>query len=396
MPLFSGYAFRTLNILNHQRDLGWATCHLTGPKQGRSEDWLETVKGFRFYRTAAHGWIARRFPCGDQINTIWATARRLVDVVEKEKPDILHAHSPCLNGIAALYVGKRLGIPVVYEMRATWEDAAVNLSGATEDGVRYRLSRALESFVLRRADAVVTICEGLSREIVNRGIPAPRVTVVPNAVDVTKFTAPLERDKELARELGIDDRPTAGFIGSFYDYEGLELLIRSIPQVCAKVPNAMIVLVGDGPVRHSLERQAAEIGVDKNIVFCGRVPHEDIERYYSLVNVFVYPRKPIRLTELTTPLKPLEAMAQAKTVLASDVGGHRELITPGETGCLFPAGDSDRLAEALTELLTNRQRRAALKTQARKFAEQERTWAQSVRRYEAVYQRLLRVPDLPA
>jgi PEP-CTERM/exosortase A-associated glycosyltransferase len=275
-------------------------------------------------------------------------------------------------------------------MRATWEDAAVSHGTAREGGVRYLASRALETFVLRRTDAVVTICEGLRREVVARGVDADRVTVVPNAVDAAQFTVARERDARLAEATGVRARPTIGFIGSFYDYEGLELLIAATARVRASLPDVALLLVGGGPAEAELRACATRANVADCVVFSGRVPHDDVMRYYSLVDVLAYPRKPIRLTELVTPLKPLEAMALGKVLVASNVGGHRELIRHGETGYLFQAGDCEALALELLEILRNRERQEPVRLQARQFVEHERTWRRSVERYAPIYERLAR------
>jgi glycosyltransferase involved in cell wall biosynthesis len=117
-----------------------------------------------------------------------------------------------------------------------------------------------------------------------------------------------------------------------------------------------------------------------------------VQRYYELIDVLAYPRRSMRLTELVTPLKPLEAMAQGRMLVASDVGGHRELIRHGETGWLFRAGDAAALAGAIAEVLQGRAAWPEIARAARNFVETERTWARSVERYASVYQRLVRVP----
>lgn len=111
-----------------------------------------------------------------------------------------------------------------------------------------------------------------------------------------------------------------------------------------------------------------------------------MQRYYELIDVLAYPRLPIRLTELVTPLKPLEAMAQGRMFVASDVGGHRELVRDGETGFLFKAGDAEALEIALERVLSQRERWPKILLQARRFIEVERTWAASVARYAEVYE----------
>jgi PEP-CTERM/exosortase A-associated glycosyltransferase len=224
---------------------------------------------------------------------------------------------------------------MVYEVRGFWEDAAVDHGTTREGSVRYRLSRRLETFAMRRADAVTTICEGLKHDIVSRGIPAGKVTVVPNAVDTEGFFIGGRPDETLKRALGLEGAPVIGFIGSFYAYEGLALLLDALPHMLERRPALRVLLVGGGPQESALKAQAASLGVSGQVVFVGRVPHAEVNRYYDLVDVLCYPRLPMRLTELVTPLKPLEAMAKGKVILASDVGGHRELIEEGENGFLF-------------------------------------------------------------
>jgi PEP-CTERM/exosortase A-associated glycosyltransferase len=324
-----------------------------------------------------------------EIELMGEISYRIEQIVKRIRPQILHAHSPVLNAIPALRVGRRLGIPVVYEVRASWEDAAVDHGTAKAGGVRYRLSRALETWALKRVDAITTICEGLRGDIVGRGISAERVTVIPNAVDIEAFSTDGEPDPELRRSLGLEGARVLGFVGSFFAYEGLDLLLRALPKILAEMPHVRVLLVGGGRQEAELKRLASEFGIADKVVFAGRVPHSDVHRYYDLIDVLVYPRLSMRLTELVTPLKPLEAMAQGRLLVASDVGGHRELIRNGETGTLFKAGNAAALAAAVLDLLGNPERWAALKSTARSFVENERNWRASVARYDEVYARVM-------
>lgn len=382
VPLHSGYSFRTLSILREQRQLGWETFHLTSPKHGPSASLQEDAEGMTFYRTpSAMG--------TGLLNQMRLTANRLAEVIKMTKPDVIHAHSPVLNALPSLWVGRRHHLPVVYEMRASWEDAAVDHGSTTEGSVRYRLSRALESFALRHADQVTTICEGLRGDIVVRGIPSERITVIPNAVDASAFRFGVEADPELRHSLGLDGATVIGFAGSFYGYEGLDLLLEAVRRMIPRHPTMRVLLVGGGPQENNLKAQAAASGLSDRVIFTGRVPHADVQRYYELIDVLAYPRLPIRLTELVTPLKPLEAMAQGRMFVASDVGGHRELVRHGETGFLFRAGDATALEKAMDELLAQREMWPKIRMQARRFVESERTWGASVARYGDVYQRAL-------
>ena len=180
-----------------------------------------------------------------------------------------------------------------------------------------------------------------------------------------------------------------GFAGSFYGYEGLSLLLEAARKMVPRHPDLRVLLVGGGQQEDRLKEQAAQTGLQGRVIFAGRVPHAQVQRYYGLIDVLAYPRLPIRLTELVTPLKPLEAMAQGSMFVASDVGGHRELIRHGETGFLFRAGDAVALEEALEAVLAQRAMWPQIRMQARRFVEVERTWAASVARYRAVYQRAM-------
>jgi PEP-CTERM/exosortase A-associated glycosyltransferase len=388
LPSHSGYAFRTLSILREQRRRGWETFHLTSPKQPGACAAEEEVDGWHFHRTLAEPAIADRLPGLREWALMARLTRRLREVAEAVRPDVLHAHSPVLDAIPTLRVGRALGIPVVYEVRAFWEDAAVDHGTAREGDLRYRMSRALETYALRRVDAVTTICEGLRGDIVARGIPAAKVTVIPNAVDVDKFTLGSSADPALRAELGLEGCTVIGFLGSFYAYEGLALLLEALPRILREHPMARVLLVGGGPQEAKLQAMARDLGVEKQVIFRGRVPHAEIGRYYDLVDVLAYPRLPMRLTELVTPLKPLEAMAQGRLLVASDVGGHRELIRDGETGVLFEAGSAQALAESVSRLLASPHAWPRLRRQGRAFVETERTWANSIARYEGVYSAL--------
>ncbi len=382
IPLHSGYTFRTLAILREQRRRGWDTLQLTTPKQGATELREEQVDGLRLLRTPSAAGVGL-------LAQMRLTAARIAEVARAERPDLIHVHSPVLNALPALWVRLSQRLPVVYEMRASWEDAAVDHGSTTEGSLRYRLSRGLESFALRRADQVTTICEGLRGDIAARGIASGRITVIPNAVDVASFQFGVAADPALQHKLGLDGKTVIGFAGSFYGYEGLHLLVEAVRQMLPRQPDLRLLLVGGGPQEAALKQQVAAAGLQQQVIFTGRVPHAEVQRYYELIDLLAYPRLPIRLTELVTPLKPLEAMAQGRVFVASNVGGHRELVRHGETGYLCPPGDAAALATALTDALAQREQWPRLRAQARHFVEQERTWSNSVARYVDVYRRAL-------
>lgn len=389
LPLHSGYTFRSANILRGQRRLGWETFHLTSPKQGRVEQPAEEADGLRFFRTPVPDGWASRMPLLNQWALMNATERRLLELARELKPDLLHAHSPVLNAYPALHVGHQLGIPVVYEIRAFWEDAAVDHGTQSEWGLRYRLTRAMETRAVRQASQVVTICGGLRGDLVARGIPLDKIGVVPNAVDIEQFTRGGEPDPELKARLGLGNSRVIGFLGSFYAYEGLDLLIKALPRILESAPEVKVLLVGGGPQEANLKSLVAALGLTDKVVFVGRVPHAEVNRYYDLVDLLAYPRHAMRLTDLVTPLKPLEAMAQGRLLIASDVGGHQELIEDGHTGILFRAGNATDLADKALAALNLRDGGDSLRENGRAFVETERNWTKSIANYRDIYTRAL-------
>ncbi|MFT5721848.1 MAG: PEP-CTERM/exosortase A-associated glycosyltransferase [Motiliproteus sp.] len=389
IPLHSGYSFRTRAILNNQRLQGIQTCHVTSPKQGPCDALEEVHDQLKFYRSPSMPrWLAR-IPLLNQLAVIPLLKRRLLEVIAKEQPDIIHAHSPALNGMAALWAARKTGLPLVYEVRAFWEDAAVNLGSCRANSLRYQLSRALETYILRRADAITCICEGLKTDIVARGVNEAKITTIPNAVDLEQFSLLTEKSPQLLQDLALEGKQVIGFIGSFYDYEGLDLLVRSLSLLANRLPNLRLLLVGGGPQDAQLKALVRELDLRTRVIFTGRVPHQAINDYYSLIDLLVYPRKSMRLTELVTPLKPMEAMAQGKPVLASNVGGHRELIEDQDNGFLFRADDPNHLAECIAQLMAANTRRTAIIAKGLDFVKQERNWSCSVRRYHPIYQALV-------
>jgi glycogen synthase len=390
IPLHSGYTFRTRSILNEQRRRGWETVHLTTPKHVKDGPDPETVDGLTFFRTPAPaGPFSGVSGLGD-LAQVRATARRLDQLIAETKPHILHAHSPMLTAMAATGAARKYNLPLVYEIRAFWEDAAVSNGSTTDDSLRYKFTRWLENRVVAKADAVGGICAGILNDLKSRGVDPAKLFVTPNAVEIDRFGKEKAPDLTLAASLGLTGADVIGFIGSFYDYEGLDLLLEAIPLLIKRRPGLKLLLVGGGPQNDALKNQVKRLRIEDQVLMTGRVPHEEVERYYSLMDIMVYPRKNQRLTDLVTPLKPLEAMAEYKMVAASDIGGHRELIEHGVTGELFAPDDPAALTESVARLFENRDSWPERKRIARTFVETERNWARTVDNYAPVYERLLK------
>jgi PEP-CTERM/exosortase A-associated glycosyltransferase len=389
LPPQSGYAFRSHNILQAQAKRGWQVVALTAPQQEKSSfsKSQERIGGFQYYRAGAVPRGVGLF--GTERRLMRVLMRRIREVVEVEKPDLLHAHSPLYNAIPALRVGREFGIPVVYEIRAFWEDAAVSQGTYGVDSPKYKLMRSLETQICHRVDQVVALCSGIKEELLKRGVPAKKIVVVPNGVDTDHFKPGLP-DAEYMANRKLTGKRIIGFIGSFYSYEGLDLLLKSMSHLLPARPDVRLLLPGGGRTDVELKAEIARLGLGERVVMPGRVPHERIPAIYALCDILAYPRTSWRLTELTTPLKPLEAMAMGKAVVASNVGGHRELIQHGRTGLLFPAGDVAGLARTLNRLLDCQDLCQKLGRQASTWVRQSRSWDKVAAYYADVYAGALR------
>lgn len=390
LPIQDGYSYRSQNILESQREQGLAPLAVTSPRHEAywKGSWApeEALGGVRVFRTGAVP--GSRLPFAGEVRLMRALERRLTGVAERERPAVLHAHSPVLNGLPARTVSRQRRIPLVYEIRAFWEDAAADQGSYAEGSPKYRLVRALETRCCRQADAVVTICAGLRDDLRARGIPPDKVRVVPNAVVPEQFP-PAGPDEALREEWGLRGRTVVAFLGSFYHFEGLDLLLEAAARLAPEIPELAVLLVGGGQTEALLRQRSRELGLEGTVVFAGRVPHGRVPGIYALADVLAYPRKPMRLTELVTPLKPLEAMAMGKALVASDVGGHRELVTDGQTGLLHRAGDPQALAAALARLVRDPVLRRSLGEQGRSWVLGERTWRRNAAAYADLYAELL-------
>ena len=382
LPLMSGYSVRSHYLIRSQGLCSLTPMAVTSPKHGPDAAPTE-IEGIRYLRTPQTRMFGRRVALADELMLMRSLAGRVAEIVRRERIDLVHAHSPVLNGLPALWAARRTGVPVVYEIRAFWEDAAVDQGKHREDSSRYRAIRALESWLMRRVDGVGVISAGLETEVIGRGIPRRKVFCVPNGVDTERFH-PMARDDELAAHWGLQGKTVVAFIGSFYHFEGVDLLLEAFGRIAGELPELALVFIGAGEMLPRLRAEVARLDLSSRVVFVGSVPHEEIPRWYSICDVLAYPRRRMRLTDLVTPLKPLEAMASGRAVVASDVGGLRELVD-GDTGVLFPAGDVSALAAALARLARSEETRRSLGEQARKFVCENREWRRLGPLYLAAY-----------
>ena len=392
LPLYSGYSFRSQNIFQSQNRIGIQTIVLTSSKHEASFEYdevpvYELINGIKYYRS---GKLRYNIPIIKEIGLIKRLINRIVDICKVEKPDIIHAHSPVLNGLAALRASRILDIPFVYEIRAFWEDAAVDHGTCREWGIRYRMIRILETYICRKADAIIAICNGIKEDLLSRKrIPTNKIVIIGNAINLSDFDFNINAD-ELRNQFHINDNYlTVGFIGSFYHYEGLLFLLECFAKILEEFPFVKLILVGGGPEEKKLRLKVNELAIEEDVIFTGRIPNKKISSIYSIVDILVLPRLSMRLTEIVTPLKPLEAMIMKKAILASDVGGHKELITHGQTGILFKAGDADDFLKKFFLLANSSNLRSKLGEQGYEYVRKEKNWNLNAKKYNKLYKKIL-------
>lgn len=314
--------------------------------------------------------------------------RQIEAAIEELQPDVVHAHSPMLVALPAFWTSRRFKLPFVYEVRDLWENAAVDLGKFTSNSWRYRLARGVDTYLLRRADAVVVLGEEMRRELQRRGVSTARLHIVGNGVDAGTLGA-AGADRYSARtRWNLGDDPTIGYVGTFQPYEGLDLLFEALPAIRAVYP-VRVLIAGDGRDAERLRQRVAALGMESFVTFTGRLPHGEVGQVYAAADVMVYPRLLTRTTALTTPLKPLEAMALGTPVLASNVGGLGELVRDGETGSLFDAGDANHLATECLRLIADPSLRQRMADSARAWVMSSRQWVDQVARYNPVYETVL-------
>lgn len=386
LPFICGYSIRSDYILRFQREQGMEPAAVTSSQHPNGDAPWETVNGLIHWRTPATK--ARLFTGAREWMLTAVLRRKLETAIREWRPHVIHAHSPMLVGLPALAAARAHGLPLVYEVRDLWENASVDRGKFSESSTFYQVARRLESHVLSRADAVVTICDKLRDEIVGRASRPERVSVVGNGVDTMSFQ-PAEADPVERRRWGLNGKRVIGYVGAFQPYEGLETLIAALPHLLRRQPSAHLLITGSGGEEERLRARVREWALGQHVTFTGRLPHAEVKSVYALADLLVYPRLLTRTTALTTPLKPLEAMAMGKPVVVSDVPAMHELVKRGETGLIFRSGDELDLAARCAEALGSPEHCARLGMNARQWVLAERQWPSLVARYGQVYASVL-------
>jgi PEP-CTERM/exosortase A-associated glycosyltransferase len=385
-PLVSGYSMRSRYISESLVKLGVKVRAVSSP-QFSYEHQEERLNGVSYMRTKVPGWeYLRKVPFVREATVVQSVKNKIIDNWSNDIK-IIDAHSSLLNGMIGVKLQKRFHLPFLYEIRALWEDAAVDQGKTKEGSYRYNLTRKMETEIIEKADKITVICEGLRKDICERGIDESKVTIIPNGVDTEKFH-PIECDLEVKKKYGLENCKVFGFIGTFFEFEGLDLLVKAAKKILEKKNDVKFLIVGGGRHEQYLKDLVNEMGLSKDVIFTGRVNHDEIKKYYSVIDNFIYPRISKRITELVTPLKPLEAMAMEKVVIGSSVGGIKELVSDGENGILFEADNVDDLVERCCYVLDNETKMQAMAKKSRQYVVEKRNWLTICREYLNIFEEL--------
>lgn len=386
----NGYATRTHSVLTTLKQRGlslvgatrpgypWDVRFDTKPQNKDNHD----IDGVHYQHI--RGLIQREMTISEYIEK----ASILIESdIMKNGAKIVHACSNYLNAFPSFLAARRLGIPFVYEVRGFWEITESSRKNGWEHSDKFLVDKKMESVLLQNADAVITLTNAMKYEIIERGVLSEKIFVAPNAVSIDKFT-PVEKDKALQQKLGLSDSITIGYVGSVVDYEGLDDLISACHQLLLAGYCFNILIVGDGADLPKLKNQIRDLGIERHVVFTGRVPHKDIVQYYSLIDITPFPRKALDVCELVSPLKPFEAMALNKCVIASDVAAIKEFIIDGVNGFLFKKGDIKSLRDILSKLIDTPTLRESVSNKSRDWVLSNRTWLKTAEVFEKAYNSL--------
>jgi len=383
----AGYTIRTHEIVLAQRDDGLDPHVVTRSgypvTQGRIDGRrLVMLDGIPYHRLLPWRQATRADKAAD-------TGLRQADELTRQiRPAVLHAASNYANARIALALGERYGLPVIYEVRGFWEDTWLSRhpdSAELAHSELYRRNRDLETRSMLKADLVVTLGEAMREEIMARGVPADKIIIVPNAVS-DEFLRPLPDARALRTALGIGSGDhVVGVVSSLVPHEGIGTLLEATKLLRERGLPVRALIVGDGPERAALQRQAAALGLGEAAIFTGRVPAAKVREYHALLDVFVVPRTPDRVCQLVTPLKPVEAMASGLCVVTSEVRALAEIIKPDVTGALTIPQDPVALADSLELLVCSPDIRRKLGDNAREWVARDRTWAHNAARYREAY-----------
>lgn len=381
LPEINGYTIRSKEIVNHQKKIGLNPVVITklGWSAKKNKAGYEVLDGVRYYRLShsTRDIQLNKVPMSAYFNFYAEEFSKTLMMLE---PKLVHAASNFQNALPALMVASKLGVPTVYEVRGFWHDTTASKIPEFDHSERYYLQQEYELYCCNLADRVVAIGESLAEHLINLGVDPEKITIIPNGVDVDEFK-PQKKEDRVIKEHDLNGKLVFGFIGSVTKYEGLDYFFKAYALYTKKYKDTHFLLVGDGPALQELRDLVQELNIESFVTFIGRVPHDQVKQYYSVIDVFPFPRINAKVCRLVTPLKPYEVMGMGKLPLVSDIPALREMVLNDRTGLIFKAEN----VQSLLECLEKSKDLAELGKSSREWVVENRNWSQLVHKYNNVY-----------
>ncbi|WP_411843702.1 glycosyltransferase family 4 protein [Salinicoccus sp. HZC-1] len=374
LPVTNGYTIRSNEIVKRVREYGYEPVLTTrlgwSPKhEGYAIPDTDINNIKTYYIDKSDKYLTNKTPLNDYFNVY---AEEILNIIKEEKPEIIHAASNFQNALPALKVGKMLGLKTIYEVRGLWHHTQTSKNPLFYKSDRFNLQDDYEVLCCSIADEVLCISESLKEYLIGKGVDEDKITVVPNGVD-TENMAPSKADHSIVEKYDLQDNIVLGFIGSITVYEGIDFILKAIKNINdSKKLNKRLkfLIVGEGQYLPQLQSLVTELDIRDDVVFTGKVPHEQVSNFYSVIDITPFPRTRELVCQLVTPIKTYEAMAMAKKVIVSDVSALKEMVIDGENGTYFEAENTEALEKAIIEISKNEK----IGFHAREWVETNRDW----------------------
>lgn len=387
LPVTNGYTIRSNEIVKRVKESGYEPVLTTrlgwSPKHEGYEIPKDDINDIKtYYIDKSDKYLTNKTPLNDYFNVY---AEEILNIVKEEKPEIIHAASNFQNALPSLKVGKMMDLKTIYEVRGLWHHTQTSKNPLFYKSDRFNLQDDYEVLCCGIADEVLCISESLKEYLIGKGIEENKITVVPNGVDTVNM-APSKASGSIIEKYDLKDNIVLGFIGSITVYEGIDFILKAIKSINdSKRLNKRLkfLIVGEGQYLPQLQALVTELDIRDDVIFTGKIPHEQVSEFYSVIDITPFPRTRELVCQLVTPIKTYEAMAMAKKVIVSDVAALKEMVIDGENGTYFEAENIDALEKAIIEISKNKE----IGRHAREWVETNRDWEVLLKIIISIYEK---------
>lgn len=371
-PRMCGYSTRLHGIVSHLAELGHSVTILTPRYSKEMNEFENYAPNITVIRYPYHGLISG-----------FTLVKKIHKLINSGQYDLVSGHSPLKNAFAT-YLGNRIHhLPFILVIHYSSQSMEL-----PKKSVKYKIWNLIDNFVLSKADKIVVISDAIKKDLIKRGISYEKIVMLPNAVDINKFS-PQPKSIKIEKKYNLNNKKIIMYLGKFQPWEQLDKLVKIFAKIKERQNNVKLLLVGDGPDRKKIEKIIKEYNLTKDVTITGFVPFSDVPKYYSVCDVFVMVRPATPHLDKTTPIKPFEAMSMGKVVISTDIGGMREIIEDGKTGFLV-SHSMDAIVDKTIEVLNNPQLREEIGANARRYVKENRDWKAIINNLDDVYEEVIK------